>query len=118
MPLVDIKSVVSVFQVRDLDSSLAWYGKWLGEPTILPMEGVAEYELSPGTWLQLSSEETSDLGKSGLILGVEDVQKCQQDLERAGLETGPIADYGIVLVLDIYDPDGNRISFVQELGEG
>ena len=32
-----------------------------------------------------------------------------------GIETGEIQDYEIVLVFDIHDPDGNRISFVQEV---
>ena len=46
MKLIDVKTIISVFQVSDIEKSLSWYKKWLGEPDVVPMEGVAEYELN------------------------------------------------------------------------
>jgi hypothetical protein len=57
MRKLNIKSFVAVFQVKDIRKSIEWYKKWLGEPDIIPMEGTAEYELTSGTWLQLSESE-------------------------------------------------------------
>ena len=113
MKLIDIKSIVSVFQVSDIEKSLLWYKKWLGEPDIIPMEGTAEYELTSGTWLQLS--ESENVVSSSVILGIEDIKKCKQDLDSLGIKTGDIADYEVVYVFDVFDIDNNQISFVQEL---
>lgn len=113
MKLIDVKSIVSVFQVSDIEKSLLWYKKWLGEPDIIPMEGTAEYELTSGTWLQLS--ESENVVSSSVILGIEDIKKCKQDLDSLGIKTGDIADYEVVYVFDVFDIDNNQISFVQEL---
>ena len=76
MKLIDIKSIVSVFQVSDIEKSLLWYKKWLGEPDVVPMEGVAEYELNKETWLQLSYEGNEKIEKSAIIIGIEDIKSC------------------------------------------
>ena len=115
MKLIDVKTIVSVFQVSDIEKSLFWYKKWLGEPDVVPMEGVAEYELNKNVWLQLSYEGTEKIEKSSIIIGIEDIKSCKQILGDNGIETGEIQDYEVVLVFDIHDHDGNRISFVQEL---
>ena len=115
MKLIDVKTIVSVFQVSDIEKSLFWYKKWLGEPDVVPMEGVAEYELNKNVWLQLSYEGTEKIEKSSIIIGIEDIESCKQILGDNGIETGEIQDYEVVLVFDIHDPDGNRISFAQEL---
>ena len=115
MKLIDVKTIVSVFQVSDIEKSLFWYKKWLGEPDVVPMERVAEYELNKDVWLQLSYEGTEKIEKSSIIIGIEDIKSCKQILGDNGIETGEIQDYEVVLVFDIHDPDGNRISFVQEL---
>ena len=115
MKLIDVKTIVSVFQVSDIEKSLPWYKKWLGEPNVVPMEGVAEYQLNKDVWLQLSYEGTEKIEKSSIIIGIEDIKSCKQILGDNGIETGEIQDYEVVLVFDIHDPDGNRISFAQEL---
>lgn len=115
MKLIDVKTIVSVFQVSDIEKSLPWYKKWLGEPDVVPMEGVAEYQLNKDVWLQLSYEGTEKIEKSSIIIGIEDIKSCKQILGDNGIETGEIQDYEVVLVFDIHDPDGNRISFAQEL---
>ncbi|MDO5062925.1 MAG: VOC family protein [Peptostreptococcaceae bacterium] len=115
MRAFEIKNVVSVFQVSDMDRALSWYQKWLGEPDVIPMEGVAEYALSESAWLQLSVEEKDKVEGSSIVIGVEDIHKCHEALEKVGIEVGEIIDYEVVLVFDIQDVDGNRIAFAQEV---
>lgn len=108
-------NLVSVFAVSDFEKSLAWYRAWLGEPDVVPMEGVAEYQIADGAWLQLSSDDISLAGKGVIALGVEDAKGYRQELLDAGVMVGELMDYEVVLTFDITDPDGNRISFAQEL---
>ncbi|WP_061865928.1 VOC family protein [Streptococcus oralis] len=110
---IKVKSLMSVFYVRDIDKSVEWYKKWLGEPDMIPMEGVAEYEMTSGAWLQLS--QTENVVNSNIILGTDDIKECKKDLESVSIRTGEIIDYGVVYVLDVFDIDNNQISFVQEL---
>lgn len=113
MRKIKIKSLVAVFQVKDINSSIQWYKKWLGDPDNIPMEGTAEYKITSGTWLQLS--ESENVVSSSIILGIDDIKKCKQDLDSLGIKTGEIADYEVVYVFDVFDIDNNQISFVQEL---
>ena len=115
MKRMEVTSMVTVFRVYDLNKALEWYQKWLGNPDVLPMEGIAEFQMGANAWLQLSSDENERIEKSALILGVEDIMQSHQKLSDVGLKVGEIIDYEVVLAFDIYDVDGNRISFVQEL---
>lgn len=117
MRRIDVKSMISVFSVRDMERALSWYRKWLGEPDVFPMEETAEYRICENAWLQLSCEGQGETGKGAVIIGVEDAPECRKNLEALGIEAGEIVDYEAVLVFDVFDPDGNKISFVQELGE-
>lgn len=89
----------------------------MGEPDILPIEGIAEYQISPNAWLQLSCDEESGQGISTIVLSVEDVAMTKKTLEDIGIETGEIIDYEVVLVFDIFDIDGNKITFAQEISK-
>lgn len=115
MERMRIKNLVSVFEVRDLEASLAWYRKWLGEPDTFPTEGVAEYQIGEHAWLQLSCDGQEVTRPGSVVLGVDDVHAAKSLLESRGIETGEVADYEVVLVLDVQDVDGNRIAFAQEL---
>ena len=50
-------NLITVFPVKDMETSLAWYRRWLGEPDSIPMEGIAEYQVTETAWLQLTQEE-------------------------------------------------------------
>ena len=115
MGRIKINNLVSVFQVSDIEQSLEWYKKWLGEPDVIPMEGIAEYKLSQNAWLQLSCDEEKGQEKSAIVLGVEDVNMAKRTLEECGIETGKIVDYEVVLIFDIFDIDGNKITLAQEV---
>lgn len=115
MKKIVMKSLISVFQVSDIDQSLNWYKKWLGEPDVMPMEGMAEYQIMPNAWLQLSCDESSDNRPSAIVIGVEDIHLTQKTLQDNGIEVSDIADYEVVLTIDVFDPDSNQITFVQEV---
>lgn len=115
MKKIEMKNLVNVFQVSEMNESLNWYKKWLGEPDVIPMEGIAEYKIAPNAWLQLSCDESDDKKTSTIVIGVEDIHLTQKTLQDNGIETGEIVDYEVVLVVDIFDPDGNQISFSQEV---
>ncbi len=107
-------SAVSVFEVSDIKAAIAWYAKWFGQPDATPMENMAEYKLTDTAWLQLTVEDSPEPSKGSLILGIEDARAYRSELIACGIEVGEIIDWGVVLVFDIHDPDGNRISFAQE----
>ena len=108
-----LKNSVTVFPVKDITASITWYNQWLEKPDIVPIEGMAEYQLTDTAWLQLSQEEGGEF--ANIILGVEDIAQVREELFRKGLEPSEIVDWQVVLVCDLQDPDGNRISFAQEV---
>ena len=112
---IEIKSLVSVFKVSNIEQSVAWYKSWLGEPDVIPMNGVAEYQLSSNSWLQLSCEEKDRIEKSSIVVGVEDINQTKKTLDECGIKTSEIIDYEVVLVFDVFDIDGNKITFAKEV---
>ena len=115
MKLIDVKTIVSVFQVSDIEKSLSWYKKWLGAPNVIPMDGVAEYQLSSNSWLQLSCEEKDSIETSSIVVGVEDINQTKKTLDECGIKTSEIIDYEVVLVFDVFDIDSNKITFAEEV---
>ena len=115
MRKIEIKSLVSVFKVSNIEKSIAWYKNWLGEPDVIPMDGVAEYQLSSNSWLQLSCEEKDSIEKISIVVGVEDINQTKKTLDECGIKTSEIIDYEVVLVFDVFDIDGNKITFAKEV---
>ena len=105
-------NLITVFPVKDVETSLAWYRRWQGEPDSIPMEGIAEYQVTETAWLQLTQEEGNP---TSLILGVDDINKVREELVNKGLEPSDIMDWEVVLTCQIEDPDGHTISFAQEV---
>ena len=47
---------------------------------------------------------------------VDDVKAAADELRRAGVEIGVVFElHGEMRLLDVFDPDGNRLQFAQEL---
>lgn len=115
MKLFKTSSLVSVIKVSNCEASTAWYGRWLGEPDVIPMAGMAEWQIAEHAWLQLDAL-AGEVGKAAAVIGVEDVAACRQALIHAGIEAGEVVDWGFVLTCDFSDPDGNRISLMQLAG--
>ena len=66
-------------------------------------------------WLQLI-EDPDRAGKSAVRIGVTDLAAQIKTLNDLGVDTGePVVIAGMVRVVDIPDPDGNEVSYVEEV---
>ena len=103
------------YQVRDLDQGRRFYRETLG------FEEVAVDFAE--RWSQLRRGEMEiglvegEPGANGVAhVDVEDVKAEADRLREAGVEVGIVLELqGEMRLLDIYDPDGNRVQLAQEL---
>lgn len=105
------------YHVRDLDAARRFYRDTLG---------FAEtYCDGEGHWSRLrhgsmeiglaQGEPEADCGVAHV--DVEDVKVEAERLRGAGVEVGLVFElHGEMRLLDVFDPDGNRIQLAQELG--
>jgi hypothetical protein len=50
---------------------------------------------------------------------VQDVKSVAEELRRDGVEVGVVFElHGEMRLLDVFDPDGNRLQFAEELSPG
>jgi len=103
------------YQVRDLDQGRRFYRETLG------FEEVAVDFAE--RWSQLRRGEMEiglvegEPGANGVAhVDVEDVKAEADRLREAGVEVGIVLELqGEMRLLDVYDPDGNRVQLAQEL---
>ncbi|MDX6469678.1 MAG: Glyoxalase/Bleomycin resistance protein/Dioxygenase superfamily [Gaiellaceae bacterium] len=104
------------YHVRDLDGARTFYRETLGfeetsvdfnERWSLLKHGAMEIGLAEG-------EPSEDGGVAHV--DVSDVKLEADRLRSAGVEVGIVFELqGEMRLLDVYDPDGNRVQFAQEL---
>jgi predicted enzyme related to lactoylglutathione lyase len=108
--------IAAVVATGDFATALSWYRRVIGrEPDLEPIDGVAEWQITATAWLQLA-EDPKRAGRSAVRFGVDDLAAQIAELNDAGIATGEsvvIAD--MVKVVDIADPDGNEVSFVEDI---
>ena len=116
MPILNLKNVISVIPVTNYQTAVNWYKKLIGrDADVLPTEGVAEWQLAGDAWLQVGSDPDNS-GKTTVIINVEDIEAQRSACEEAGVSLGELVEYtGIIKMVDATDPDGNKITFVEEL---
>jgi len=109
-------SIVAVAATSDFASARSWYSRVLERgPDLEPVDGVAEWQITDSGWLQLVSDPER-AGKSALRIGVTNLAAQIAKLNDAGIPTGaPVVIADMVTVLDIADPDGNEVSYVEEV---
>jgi catechol 2,3-dioxygenase-like lactoylglutathione lyase family enzyme len=103
------------YHVRDLDEARRFYRE------LLQFEEVA-VDFAEG-WSQLNRGVTEiglargEPGENGVAnVEVADVKAEADRLRNAGVEVGIVVELrGELRLLDVYDPDGNRIQLSQEL---
>jgi catechol 2,3-dioxygenase-like lactoylglutathione lyase family enzyme len=108
-------SVTIGIPVRDLAISRAWYDRLLGKaPDLEPVPGIAEYRVG-GVWVQLMEGEPPG-GKWTLRFGVADLDRERERLQGLGIELGDVRTVpGVIRYFVLADPDGNLLSWYQEL---
>jgi catechol 2,3-dioxygenase-like lactoylglutathione lyase family enzyme len=113
---VSLNDISAVVATRDYATARSWYSRILGrDPDLEPVAGVAEWQITATAWLQLI-EDADRAGKSAVRLGVSDLASQIAELKDAGIATGePVVIADMVTVVDIADPDGNEVSFVEDI---
>ena len=103
------------YQVRDLDQGRRFYRETLG------FEEVAVDFAE--RWSQLRRGEMEiglvegEPGANGVAhVDVEDVKREAARLREEGVQVGVVFElHGQIRLLDVFDPDGNRVQLAQEL---
>ena len=106
------------YRVRDLDAGRAFYRDTLGfEETYVDWDGRwARLERS-GMEIALAEGEPEEGGVAHV--DVVDIKAEAERLRAEGVRVGVVVElHGQMRLLDVFDPDGNRIQLAQELSEG
>ena len=104
--------------MRDLDAARAFYTERLGFKE--------QYVDADARWARLTREATEvglaegEPEEGGVAhLDVDDVKAEAERLRSAGVDVGVVFElHGEMRLLDVFDPDGNRIQLAQELSGG
>jgi catechol 2,3-dioxygenase-like lactoylglutathione lyase family enzyme len=105
------------YHVRDLDAARRFYRETLGfEENAVDFQERWSHVQRGAMEVGLGEGEPSDDGVVAHV-DVEDVKAEADRLRRQGVNVGVVVEIpqGVMRLLDVYDPDGNRIQLAQEL---
>ena len=108
------------YRVRDLDASRSFYTGTLGfTETYLDTDGRWVKLDRGGTEIALAEAAPDEAeAEEGPVAHVDvpDVKAEASRLRDAGIDVGVVLElHGAMRLLDVFDPDGNRIQLAQEL---
>ena len=103
------------YRVRDLDAGRAFYRTTLGfAETYYDEEGRWAKLERGGMEIALAEGEPEEGGVA--TVDVDDVKAEAERLRAAGVEVGVVLELpGTLRLVDVFDPDGNRLQLTQEL---
>ena len=107
------------YHVRDFDAGRAFYTDKLGfAETFLDEEG-RWARLMHGE-MEIAIAEGEPQEEAGVAtVDVADIKAEAERLRAEGIEVGTVLElHGQMRLLDVYDPDGNRIQLAEELSRG
>jgi catechol 2,3-dioxygenase-like lactoylglutathione lyase family enzyme len=104
------------YHVRDLDAARSFYKDKLGfTESFVDEEGKWSKLERNGMEIGLAEGEPQEDGGVAHV-DVDDVKAAAEELREAGVEVGVVFElHGEMRLLDVFDPDGNRLQFAQEL---
>jgi catechol 2,3-dioxygenase-like lactoylglutathione lyase family enzyme len=103
------------YHVRDLDAARAFYTEKLGFTETFVDDGEWSKLERSGMEIGLAPGEPQEDGGVAHV-DVDDVKATAEELRAAGVEIGVVFElHGEMRLLDVFDPDGNRLQFAQEL---
>ncbi len=111
-----INHVFAGIAVADYDSALVWYKRFFGRPPdVIVTENESMWHVADTGWIYVVGD-TNRAGKALLTLLVDDLEDHVAELGERGLAPGAIDTVpGLYRKAVITDPDGNMISFGEDL---
>jgi len=106
------------YRVTDLEAARAFYKDLLGFTETFVDEDDRWASLDRDATEIAVGEGGDDPGEDGPVatIDVSDVKAERERLAEAGVEVGTVLElHGTMRLLDVFDPDGNRIQLAQEL---
>jgi catechol 2,3-dioxygenase-like lactoylglutathione lyase family enzyme len=113
-----VSAVQVWYHVHDLDAGRTFYTRKLGfEETYLDEDG-RWATLERGA-MKIALAEGEPQEEAGVAtVDVADIKAEAERLRSEGIEVGTVLElHGEMRLLDVYDPDGNRIQLAEELPE-
>ena len=110
MPIVN---ALAGIMVSDLATAEPWYEQLLSRPAdARPMDGLAEWRLADGGWIQVF-QDTDRAGSSSVTFLVSGLDDQLAELKAKGIpiERTTATDY--VKTATVTDPAGNRVVFAE-----
>ena len=107
------------YRVRDLDAGRRFYREQLGFEELY-FDGAGRWSRLVHGPMQIGLAEGEPEEEGGVAhVDVPDVKAEADRLRGEGVEVGVVFElHGEMRLLDVFDPDGNRIQLAQELSEG
>ena len=105
------------YHVRNLDDARRFYRDTLKfEETAVDFDEKWSHLQRGGMEIGLAEGDPSEDGPVAHV-DVDDVKGEAETLRAAGVNVGTVVEIpqGVMRLLDVYDPDGNRIQLAQEL---
>jgi catechol 2,3-dioxygenase-like lactoylglutathione lyase family enzyme len=104
------------YHVRDLNAARSFYRDKLGFTETFYDED-AEWAKLERNGMEIGLAEGEPDAEGGVAhVDVTDVKAVAEELRQAGVEIGVVFElHGEMRLLDVFDPDGNRLQFAQEL---
>jgi catechol 2,3-dioxygenase-like lactoylglutathione lyase family enzyme len=106
------------YRVTDLDTARAFYRDVLGFTEKFVDEDERWASFDRGATEIAVGEGDEEPGEEGPVatIDVDDVKAERERLAEAGVEVGTVLElHGAMRLVDVFDPDGNRIQLAQEL---
>jgi len=104
------------YRVRDLEEARAFYRDRLGFEEAYVDEEDRWARLVRGQSELAIAEGEREEGDAVLTVDVTDIKQEAERLRGAGVEVGTVLEIpGTIRLLDVFDPDGNRVQLAQSL---
>lgn len=104
------------YQVRDLEAGTAFYTGTLGFEQVHAEDGWVGLVRGPME-IGIAQGEPDETGGVAMV-DVEDVKAEAARLRAEGVQVGVVLEiHGQMRLLDVFDPDGNRVQLAQVLDE-
>jgi len=104
------------YHVRDLEAARGFYKEKLGFAETF-FDSEAKWSKLERNGMEIALAEGEPQADGGVAhVDVDDVKAAAEELREAGVEVGVVFElHGQIRILDVFDPDGNRLQLAQEL---